>query len=82
MGDSDLTDGTWLWPQGLVHYVKIHGVALPDEFVADARAKAGEVPGLSEAFSREWVVRGRHTIDWEYWKTWLLALEHPGDDER
>jgi hypothetical protein len=34
MGSWDLTDGKWLWPEGLAHYVREHDVALPDEFVA------------------------------------------------
>jgi hypothetical protein len=37
MGSGDLTDGTWIWPEGLAHYVEEHGICLPDEFLADAR---------------------------------------------
>jgi hypothetical protein len=33
MGDSDLTDGIWVWPQGLVHYVDAHQLALPKQFI-------------------------------------------------
>jgi hypothetical protein len=33
MGDSDLTDGIWVWPQGLSHYVSLHNVQLPSEFI-------------------------------------------------
>lgn len=33
MGDKDLTDGYWLWPEGLVHYVEFHNIMLPDEFL-------------------------------------------------
>jgi hypothetical protein len=33
MGRRDLTDGTWLWPDGLAHYVEAHGVRLPPRFV-------------------------------------------------
>lgn len=36
MGDSDCSDGVWMWPQGLYHYVENHSVRLPDEFIADA----------------------------------------------
>jgi len=28
-GSSELTDGIYLWPEGLVHYVREHGVRLP-----------------------------------------------------
>ena len=33
MGSWDLTDGVWVWPEGLVHYVEAHRVLLPEEFV-------------------------------------------------
>ncbi|MEX0641687.1 MAG: hypothetical protein WD468_03250 [Pirellulales bacterium] len=34
MGSAELTDGEWVWPEGLVHYVKARSVVLPDEFIA------------------------------------------------
>ncbi|MEH2348717.1 MAG: hypothetical protein V7K55_12045 [Nostoc sp.] len=39
MGSSEFTDGYWIWPEGLVHYVEVHRVALPEEFLADALNK-------------------------------------------
>jgi len=39
MGSRDMTDGTWIWPEGLVHYVEDHGVRLPAEFVAHVMRK-------------------------------------------
>lgn len=35
-GNLELTDGTYQWPDGLVHYVEEHGVRLPQEFVEHA----------------------------------------------
>jgi len=35
-GSLEYTDGTYLWPQGLAHYVDEHEVRLPDEFVRHA----------------------------------------------
>jgi hypothetical protein len=32
-GSADLTDGTYLWPSGLSHYVREHGVRLPEQVV-------------------------------------------------
>lgn len=32
-GSYEMTDGLYLWPSGLVHYVEAHNVRLPDEFV-------------------------------------------------
>ncbi|PJN23038.1 hypothetical protein [Kitasatospora sp. CB02891] len=35
-GNAELTDGTYLWPSGLGHYVEEHAVRLPAEFVRHA----------------------------------------------
>jgi hypothetical protein len=32
-GDSELTDGVYIWPDGLKHYVTEHNVRLPRRFV-------------------------------------------------
>jgi hypothetical protein len=39
LGTRDLTDGDWIWPEGLAHYVTEHAVRLPDEFVAAVAAR-------------------------------------------
>ncbi|MBL9077529.1 MAG: hypothetical protein JNL08_08500 [Planctomycetes bacterium] len=44
MGRADLSDGTFVWPEGLVHYVTEHSVALPARFVAHALQGAGAAP--------------------------------------
>jgi hypothetical protein len=33
MGDSEISDGYWVWPEDLGHYVREHGVVLPREFI-------------------------------------------------
>ncbi|MFC1611737.1 hypothetical protein ACFL6C_12315 [Myxococcota bacterium] len=33
MGCRDLTDGTYVWPEGLVHYLEVHDVKPPREFI-------------------------------------------------
>lgn len=33
MGSADLTDGYYLYPEGLVHYLEKHQVKLPQEFI-------------------------------------------------
>jgi hypothetical protein len=35
-GDSEYSDGTFVWPSGLAHYVAEHAVRLPNEFVTHA----------------------------------------------
>lgn len=37
MGSSLLTDGEWVWPQGLSHYVGCHDVRLPEDFINHVR---------------------------------------------
>ena len=32
-GTKDLTDGKYIWPQGLYHYVEEHNTPLPEEFI-------------------------------------------------
>jgi hypothetical protein len=34
LGCSDLSDGTWVWPSGLAHYIEVHDVSLPPEFLS------------------------------------------------
>lgn len=43
LGTRDLTDGRFVWPDGLAHYVEHHQVRLPEHFVAAALAGRGEV---------------------------------------
>jgi hypothetical protein len=33
MGNSELTDGTYCWPEGLAHYIEAHQLRLPDQVV-------------------------------------------------
>jgi hypothetical protein len=35
-GDCEYSDGTFVWPSGLAHYVEDHAVRLPREFVQHA----------------------------------------------
>ena len=39
-GTRELTDGTFMWPEGLAHYVAEHSVRLPDEFISHTEAWA------------------------------------------
>jgi len=38
MGNKDLSDGTWIWPEGLHHYVEVHDISLPMDFVKHAQS--------------------------------------------
>lgn len=39
-GNLELTDGTFLWPEGLAHYVRDHDVRLPTAFVEHVAREA------------------------------------------
>lgn len=51
-GRSELTDGEWLWPDGLAHYLEVHEVRLPEEFVDHVRTRALKV--AEEEIDRSW----------------------------
>jgi hypothetical protein len=69
MGSRDLSDGTWVWPEGLAHYVERHNVVLPEAFVHTMRAGAWAVP--DEAAERVGVWRSRTPeYDFEPWTEW------------
>ena len=44
MGRADLTDGTFVWPDGLVHYIERHDVRAPDRFLAHVTTNCGAIP--------------------------------------
>lgn len=46
LGNCDLTDGEWVWPQGLSHYVRDHNVRLPEQFIeyACSQLSPGDPP--------------------------------------
>lgn len=46
--ESLMTDGTWIWPIDLMHYVRRHHVSLPQEFLDHMRAGGYTVPAVSD----------------------------------
>lgn len=44
MGSRDFSDGVWLWPEGLAHYIEAHDVALPDAFLHTMESHGWQVP--------------------------------------
>jgi hypothetical protein len=59
MGHREFTDGEWVWPECLVHYVREHSVLLPDEFVASA--SSGSVAS---------VLGDDHSATLDFWIEW------------
>jgi hypothetical protein len=77
MGNRELSDGRWVWPEDLGHYVREHGVRLPEEFVTEVmrgvvpspKEKWAATTSPDESFWREWCWRNvpagvrRHLAD-------------------
>lgn len=42
-----LTDGTWVWPSDLAHYVEKHGVRVPDEFMEHMSGRGWEATAVA-----------------------------------
>ena len=58
---EELTDGTYVWPMGLMHYVLEHYVRLPGLFVLHVqRTRAPKLPGSPEMFLED----GPRDADW------------------
>ncbi len=64
MGSSDLTDGIWVWPEGLSHYLKAHNVVLPGKFIQHAKGNFWTIPEIAEGLSNDY--------DFSFW----LSLRH------
>ena len=77
LGCRDLTDGEWVWPEGLAHYVEAHSVFLPEPLVDTIRAHGWRVPeqvtvppdDAEPDFSvwEEWVCRHRRRPWYGFW---------------
>jgi len=39
IGNACLTDGVYIWPEGLVHYVETHKVWLPEIFITHVKSR-------------------------------------------
>lgn len=51
-GSRDQSDGVYLWPEGLAHYVEVHSVRLPAEFVAHVQEHADQEVEVDHAWWR------------------------------
>lgn len=47
-GFEEFTDGAYLWPEGLAHYVADHAVRLPDEVVQHALCSTNSVSTVEQ----------------------------------
>lgn len=65
LGARDFTDGVWVWPEGLGHYVDVHSVRLPGEFLAHVAENNFRMP--------ESIDEGEAEVDHEFWIKWAKA---------
>jgi len=76
LGSCDLTDGEWLWPQGLEHYVVAHAVCLPETFVETMRTNGWQVPPAldGDAILTTLEETGHLPFgDLSHWRSWAAA---------
>jgi hypothetical protein len=66
-GCAELSDGVWLWPEGLAHYVKLHDVRLPDEFLEHIRNR-GYSPSPAKGVPLDFGCQSS-----EFWRAWCAA---------
>jgi hypothetical protein len=59
LGSLEYTDGKYIWPEGLEHYIKVHGIRLPNSIVSDFLH-----PG--ESFSTQ--IKD-YSVDSDWWKS-------------
>lgn len=53
MGSRCLTDGIWVWPEGLSHYIDSHNVYLPAEFIQTMHSRGWKVLEQKEPPDRQ-----------------------------
>lgn len=60
MGCAEQSDGIWIWPEGLVHYIEDHNIRLPPEFVDTMKRNDFKCVGDV----------GHGLIDYGFWEDW------------
>lgn len=73
MGSRCLTDGEWVWPEGLSHYIEAHSVLLPEDFVRVAGTIGSSPPGEPRMPSYD--TQGEP--DYDSWIAWGRAATTP-----
>jgi hypothetical protein len=62
MGSRELTDGVYLWPEGLAVYVNDYDVGLPGEFMSHMERQDYRLPS-------DWVEQ-KTLVDFSFWQEW------------
>ena len=64
MGHRDLFDGTWVWPEGLAHYVEVHDVRLPANVVRHVMKQPARTTSIARPKRREGLIDDSRWIAW------------------
>ncbi|MEN6626455.1 MAG: hypothetical protein ABFD69_09535 [Candidatus Sumerlaeia bacterium] len=67
MGCRDLTDGVWVWPEGLYVYVERYHIRLPEQFYEHMKRNDFTVPG---ATAIDLKLHGGYICSYEFWIAW------------
>lgn len=59
-GTKDFSDGTYVWPEGLAHYVEEHCVRLPEEFIEHVKQhqEGNPLASVKNPEDKDWVANG------------------------
>jgi hypothetical protein len=95
MGSRDFTDGEWVWPEGLAHYVREHQLILPDEFIAQALSRGTPVVAGGIERDPSWAAQQarrpdkpaeldepEESADYTFWLQWCASRRSPHTLER
>jgi hypothetical protein len=73
MGTCDRSDGTYVWPEGLHHYIQNHSILLPKYFVSHVVKNNYKLSALSEDdFDENFF----DEYNFEIWKNWCIQFKN------
>jgi hypothetical protein len=70
LGSRDLTDGEWVWPEGLSVYVSKADIELPQDFLASMEKNDYMVPSVDG----EELFMQRVPVTDEFWISWCAKM--------
>jgi len=76
LGSRDRSDGEWIWPEGLEHYLTAHAVCLPESFVESMGRNGWRVPEISRDRIFEALLSTRSSTygDPAHWIEWSREM--------
>ena len=76
-GCAEVTDGVYLWPEGLAHYVREHSVRLPDDVLDHIKQRRDQPSALDDVSNLQSIYRGLSSlqVDRAWWPR-VASLEN------